>query len=147
MFKDYCKTEPKSSSRLDKRTNKSYSRVKFSTLSSPVFNYYYDLFYLNGKKVVPGNLGELLTSQGLAYWAMDDGGKSRNNFYLNTDSYTLSEVELLIKVLKDNFDLNCTYHKRGEDRYRIYIKSDSMDKFRCLVTPYFHESMMYKLAV
>ena len=43
---------------------------------------------------------------------MDDGNKSRNNFYLNTDSYTLSEVELLIKVLKSNFDLNCTYHKR-----------------------------------
>ena len=78
---------------------------------------------------------------------MEDGCKSRNNFYLNTDSCTLNEVELLIKVLKSNFDLNCTYHIKRKGQYRIYILSDSMDKFRALVTPHFHESMMYKLAV
>ena len=62
-----------------------------------------------------------------------------------TDSYTFAEIQLLIKILKENFDLNCTYNKRGKDGYRIYIMTDSMDKFRSLVTPYFHESMMYKL--
>lgn len=77
---------------------------------------------------------------------MEDGTKRDNGFIFCTDSYTLSEVELLIKVLKQNFNLNCTYQK-NKDNYRIYIKSDSMNKFRSLVTPYFHESMMYKLAV
>jgi len=78
---------------------------------------------------------------------MDDGSKSRNNFYLNTDSYSLSEVQLLIKVLKENFNLNCSYHLKRKDQYRIYIKIDSMDKFRSLVTPHFHDLMMYKLTV
>lgn len=78
---------------------------------------------------------------------MDDGNKKENGFYLNTDSYTLSEVELLIKVLKENFDLNCTYHEKGKNSNRIYIKVDSMDKFRSFISPYFHESMMYKLMV
>lgn len=74
--------------------------------------------------------------------------KRKNGFIFCTDSYTLSEVELLIKVLKENFDLNSTCQKvTGKDQYRIYIKSDSMNKFRSLITPYFHESMMYKLAV
>jgi len=79
---------------------------------------------------------------------MDDGNKHRTHFYLNTDSFSLDDTLLLIKVLKENFDLNCTSQKvTGKDQYRIYIKSDSMNKFRSLITPYFHESMMYKLAV
>jgi len=148
LFKDYCGTKPKYNVRKpDKRTDKIYSQVYFNTYALPCFNYYHDLFYVEKVKRIPLNIGELLTPKGLAYWSMDDGNLCRNNFILCTDSYTLSEVELLIKVLKDNFDLNCTYHKKGKDGYRIYIKSDSMEKFRSLVTPYFHESMMYKLIV
>lgn len=145
LFKDYCKTEPKSSSRFDKRVNKSYSRIKFSTLSSPVFNYYYDLFYLNGNKIIPVNLGELLTARSLAYWAMDDGNKTGTGFRLNTQSFTKDENLFLIKVLKDTFDLDCTINTHSKDLYRIYITTKSMPKFKDLVSPYFHESMMYKL--
>jgi len=98
-------------------------------------------------KSIPLNIGELLTPAGLAYWAMDDGGKyNKNNFILCTNSFTFEEVQLLIKVLKENFDLNCTIHKTNEVQYRIYILKDSMEKFRALVTPHFHESMMYKLS-
>jgi hypothetical protein len=91
------------------------------------------------------NIGELLIARGFAYWAMDDRAKKGHGFILCTNSYTFSEVELLIKVLKSNFDLNCTIHKQGEDLHRIYILPDSMDKFRSLVPPHFHSSMMYKL--
>jgi len=145
LFKDYCKTEPKSSSRFDKRVNKSYLRIKFSTLSSPVFNYYYDLFYLNETKIIPANLGELLTSRSLAYWAMDDGNRVGSGFRLNTQSFTKDENLFLIKVLKDNFDLDCTLQIHSKNLYRIYILSKSMSKFKVLISPYFHESMMYKL--
>ena len=107
LFSSYSNMkEPKQHEYLDKRTNKIYYSIGFATYSLPCFNYYYKLFYLNGVKVIPLNIGELLTPVGLAYWVMDDGGKSRNNFYLNTDSFSLDEVELLIKVLKENFDLN-----------------------------------------
>jgi len=91
---------------------------------------------------------------------MDDGSKVGPGFHLNTLSYTglrpaaqliirsaLSEVELLVKVLKENFDLNCSINKGGKDQYRIYIRTNSMEKFRSLVTPHFHESMLYKLTV
>jgi len=55
IFKDSCGTAPKKSVRYDKRTSKHYTRVKFSTLTSSLFNYYHDLFYSNGCKVVPNN--------------------------------------------------------------------------------------------
>jgi hypothetical protein len=148
LFKDYCGTGPKITDRLpDFRTGKVYTRITFQTYSLPCFNYYYDLFYVDKVKRIPNNIGNLLTPIGLAYWAMDDGYKIGSGFILSTNSYTLSEVELLIRVLKENFDLNCSYHTKTKDQYMIYIKSDSMDKFLSLVTPHFHSSMMYKLAV
>jgi LAGLIDADG DNA endonuclease family len=151
LFKDFCLSPPKRTNlKPHPRTGKIYSRIRFSTLSLPCFYELYSLFYPSGIKIIPSNIGELLTEIGLAYWAQDDGSKSRGNFYLNTDCYTLDEVKLLIKVLKDNFGLDCSYHSRGISstgvhRYRIWIKSNSMDKFIALVTPYFHDSMLYKL--
>lgn len=139
--------EPRHYEFLNKRTNKVYTSIDFHTYSLPCFNYYYDLFYVNGVKIIPLNISELLTPAGLAYWAMDDGTKHSNGFDLSTHSFSLTEVKLLIKVLKENFDLNCTYHKKAKEQYSIYIKTDSMNKFRALVTPYFHESLLYKLKV
>ena len=43
-----------------------------------------------------------MTVEGLAYWAQDDGNKSGSGFYLNTQSFTLDENQLLIYVLKHN---------------------------------------------
>ncbi|RYE12107.1 MAG: hypothetical protein EOP45_23455, partial [Sphingobacteriaceae bacterium] len=56
----------------DRRTGKVYSTIAFKTRAVESLNYYYDLFYIydsNGKrrKVVPTNIGELLTSRSLAY--------------------------------------------------------------------------------
>jgi hypothetical protein len=51
----------------DKRTDKIYRSVYFNTFSLPCFNYYYELFYLDGLKIVPKNIGDLLTASGLAY--------------------------------------------------------------------------------
>jgi hypothetical protein len=147
LFGGYCQSEPKKSDRLpDKRTGKVYTRIQFITYSLPCFNYYHGLFYVDKVKTIPFNIGELITPIGLAYWAMDDGSKHDYGFILCTHSYSLSEVLLLIKVLKEKFDLNCTYPKNKKDQHRIYIKADSMDKFRSLVTPHFHSSMMYKLS-
>jgi hypothetical protein len=76
---------------------------------------------------------------------MDDGSKTGTGFRLNTQSYTKVENLLLIQILKDKFDLDCSLHLSGNNQQRIYIKTRSMLKFKDLVSPYFHESMMYKL--
>ncbi len=62
LFKSYCLSAPKTTNRLpDKRTGKIYTRVTFKTRSLPCFNELYDLFYPEGKKVIPSNIDELLT--------------------------------------------------------------------------------------
>jgi hypothetical protein len=53
---------PKITNRLpEKWTGKIYSRVTFTTRTFPCFKELYDLFYPEGKKVVPSNIGDLLT--------------------------------------------------------------------------------------
>jgi len=70
IFKFYISKDfkVKSKSFVEKRSNKTYNFVNFTTLTLPCFTYYRDLFYnSNNKKVVPSNINELLTPIGLAY--------------------------------------------------------------------------------
>jgi hypothetical protein len=70
LFKPFLSNEFKLKSRsfIDKRTNKIYSSVSFSTLTLSCFTHYKELFYNSkNKKVVPLNIKNLLTPRGLAY--------------------------------------------------------------------------------
>jgi len=68
MFKPFLSKEfeAKSRSFIDKRTNKTYSSISFTTFTLPCFNHYRNLFY-NNKKIVPSNINQLLTPRALAY--------------------------------------------------------------------------------
>jgi hypothetical protein len=88
----------------------------------PCLNYYHYLFYKNKIKIIPKNIGELLTPVGLAYLIMGDGiyikGKGVR---ICTDSYIKEDVELLAEVLSLQFGLSCTLHQSKANQYRIYI--------------------------
>jgi hypothetical protein len=131
LFKPYCKSSYKVRKTFDKRTNKFHDKIYFNINTLPIFNKFYELFYLDGVKV-PKKIGDLLTPIGLAYWAMHDGNKTCFGFRLNSQSFTLEEIQLLIQVLKENFDLNCTIHRHNKktQQYRIYISSNSMNQFK-----------------
>lgn len=104
LFKSYCLAAPKTANRLpDKRTGNIYTRITFRTFSLPCFNELYNLFYLEGVKIIPSNIGELLTGLSLAYWLSDDGTfvKGRDIVIISTESYSESDVDLLITVLSN----------------------------------------------
>ena len=151
LFYDYFSSLSKFSSLLDKRINKVYYSVTANTRQFPIFNYYHSLFYNSeGKKIVPSNIGDLLSPRGLAYRLIDDGYCDRYTIYLCTDSFTIEEVELLIKVLYSNFGLVATLQKRDTiarktRRVRFSGKAENLNLFRSLVLPYFISSMTYKL--
>lgn len=69
-----------------------------------------------------------MTPRGLAYWIMDDGYKSKNGFYLCTESYSLEENEKLKNILNFKFDLDCGVHKHTNG-YRLYIFSGDIIDF------------------
>lgn len=85
IFKSYCTIDytPYSKLFVDKRTNKSYSSISFTTMQLPCFNEYKNLFYALNVKKVPDNIYELLTPRGLAYWIQDDGSRQGAGLHLS----------------------------------------------------------------
>lgn len=78
---------------------------------------------------------------------MDDGGADRSGYIFHTNNFTHTEVELLISVLKANFDLDCTKHKAKGNKPLIYVTSGSASKFKSLVEPYVIPHFAYKLVL
>jgi hypothetical protein len=147
LFKDFCKSPPFIINGVDKRPNRNpnYSAIKFNTRSLPCFNKLREMFYNEeGKKIVPENIGELLTARSLCYWFCDDGYKTVSGLYLCTESFTKEENELLVKVLKDKFNVICSVHKHTNG-HRVHISSKSKIHFISLIKPYILKIFEYKI--
>ena len=149
LFDSITTVSPKIVTRVDKRSNKTTESIRFWTRALPCLNYYHNIFYKDKVKIIPQNIGELLSEIGLAYWLMGDGfyRKDRGGVVLCTDSYTLKEVELLVETLVNKFGLSVSKHIRKKEVYRIYIHKKSIDALCGLVKPYFITSMLYKLGL
>src|SRR6202043_2793549 len=91
--------------------------IKFSTLSLPCLNNYYEFFYKDGKKIIPINISEFLTARGLAYLIMDDGGKSHyGQTIIHTRFYTKLEVELLQETIFKKFFFYSLFYKKKKKK-------------------------------
>lgn len=130
----------------DKRMGKVYKSIAFKTTKFNCLNEYHDLFYKNKKKIVPKNIYELLTVRGLAYWIMDDGGKSiYNQMILHTRAFTKKDVILLQAALKINFNLNSRLEEKEKNQWVIFIPVRQCVPLKDIVKPYIHDSMLYKI--
>ena len=74
----------------------------------PCFTELYDIFYINGVKVIPKNIYELLTPVAFAHLILGDGGLKSKGVYLCTDSYAIQSVVRLMNVLITRYELKCT---------------------------------------
>jgi hypothetical protein len=147
LFEIYCSSVPKTNSRFDKRTGKEYSRIRFQTRSLPCFGEFYNLFYYEGKKIIPRSLGDLLTPSGLAYFAMDDGTLTKDgSFYFCTDNFLVEDTKYFSSLLNTKFNLNTTLHRHGrEGQYRISVPKSKFNELVALIGPHIHSSMQYKI--
>lgn len=150
LFKPYLSKEFILKEKLftDKRTNKKYGSVSFTTLSLSCFNFYRSIFYdSNNLKIVPLEIKKLLTPRGLAYWIMDDGSIQNKGLHLNTYSFSHEDILRLKNTLENMFgdnSLKCSIHKHNKGE-RIYIWEESMDCLRNNITQFMHRDMLYKI--
>ena len=149
IFKDFVGTPPKATNRKpDIRTGKIYNSLQFKTLRYPFFSSYHDLFYLKGTKLLPKNINELITDIGLAFWIMDDGGLSTNGgLIIHTNSFTKLEVEILVNLLQDKFQLQCKPIIRNSNQWAINIPKKEMVNIQNLIKKYVHYSMKHKIGL
>lgn len=138
---DWVLTSPK----LLERTQS----VKFRTMSHPDLTALHNLFYPEGRKMVPNTITKLLrTPIALATWFMDDGAyRSLNTFTISTHCFVQrSEQYQLIQCLGENFGLQATLHYDGKG-HRLYIPSESGKKFKDIIRPYLVSCMRYKIGM
>lgn len=103
------------------------------------------LFYINKIKFVPSDIYSLLTPLAIAHWIMGDGSKRGRGLIFFTDSFTLTDVNRLIFVLQNRYNLNCGIVTIKKNAYRIVIKTDFRPLLRTIVLPHMHPSMLYKI--
>jgi hypothetical protein len=132
--------EIKNISRFDKRTEKTYHSVYFTMPSDQTLTEFYNMFYKFGKKTIPEDLS-LLTPLAIAIWFMDDGYKSKNGYYLSTNSFSSEDVNRIRKYLFNKYDIESSIDKEN----KIYIFSKSINCFNKLISEYIIEEMKYKL--
>jgi len=130
----------------DIRKGKIYKSLNFWTKSSPLLTEFYNIFYINKVKVVPNKFElSLLSPVALAHWIMQDGSRGTSKgLYICTDSFTQTEVKLLVDYITNRYKISCSIHK-SKGRYRIYILAKSVPLVREIVLPHMHQSMLYKL--
>lgn len=150
ILKNWCLKSPI-------RTQRSYHKnpgyklesFRFFTISHPEFTKLYRLFYKDGRKIIPQNIEEILTSPfSLAVWVMDDGSRNKKALFLNTQGFPISDQKRLQCCLEANFGLDSTlnvhsYYK-GRKYYRIRLTTKSTYSLFGLINRFLLPSMHYK---
>ena len=85
----------------------------------------------------------------LAFWIGDDGSfdKSKSRVILCTESFTLEEVERLINVLNDKWNLECYKIKRTNAGHRIAIPRRSLPILQSLLKDIMPPMMRHKIGL
>jgi len=101
ILKNISGSEPKS-----RKGNKNRIAYRFYTQQHPELTDLLNMFYINGKKVIPNvKINPMI----LAIWYMDDGSKCRkSDVYLNTQQFDLDDQKNTLfyqpKIERENLD-------------------------------------------
>jgi hypothetical protein len=136
-FREYVLTPPKP--RTGNGTRVAY---RFTTRSLSLFTSYHRWFYDNGKKRVPSDLE--LDSLSLAVWFMDDGSKSREAWYLNTQQFSVEEQVFLASLLKATFGIESALN-RDKQYFRLRISIQGTGLMSSLIASYVLPCLRHKL--
>jgi hypothetical protein len=133
---ELVRTPPKA-----RRSNGARIAYRFVTRSLPELTPYFRLFYGTGRKRIPElELAELT----LAVWFMDDGCRSRNAVYLNTQQYDEVSQRTLLRLLCDQWGIEGALN-RDKSYYRIRLSVAGTRKLARLIAPYLLPELRYKL--
>lgn len=152
----YCNQSiPKIGKKLSKK-GKIYKIIKFTTWTYTSFDWIYDLWYVNGIKIVPNNISDYFTPFALAIWIMDSSVKSSGGLkFISCFSYL--DSLLIIKVLQNKFGLKAVmlpvkthlpanvYNEDFSYQYYIYIPKEYMINLKNKVSDFIIPEMKYKI--
>ena len=160
ILKPLCKSAPVYSEVFDQRTQKTYQRWYFNTITHNCFEHYGNLFYTYDtktnrmRKEVPKNIKLFLTPRAIAYWYMDDGalkwlGKS-NAMRICTESFSEHGVYRLKSAISDLYSIETQLIRKTNQGlfvgYRLAINEKNSSSFCELIKPYLVDCMRYRVS-
>lgn len=112
-------------------------------------NYYYHLFYPEGKRSIPQEALLQLDDRGLAYWYMDDGKLTDYGCILCVGDVSESELSMMEGALMSRFGIRSHRQYRDEEHgiWDLAILAESRARFLDRVRPFVIPSMNYKLGL
>ncbi|NCO25096.1 hypothetical protein GW901_01030 [Candidatus Parcubacteria bacterium] len=147
ILRPWVFTEPKISYRYRENGERYVKSLWFRTIRHPLLTGFYELFYKNGKKIIPLDIDQYLDSLGMAVWVMDDGSLNQNKIDISTYSFIELEINLLLRVLDKKFGLNGNYYRDRDKGYRMYFNVKETEKLVEIIKPYIIDSMKYKITL
>lgn len=135
-LKKIVKSPPK-----ERKGNNGRIAYRFSTRQHHELTEIYHKFYQRKRKIIPKfKLNPLI----LAVWFMDDGNRTYQTYYLNTQGFDYVSQKKLVKMLRNQYGIKSALN-RDKEYYRIRIKQESAEKLRDIILDKIIPSMKYKL--
>ena len=133
--------------RIHPKTKQEYKYVRCQSKTLPELRKIREIFYPEGKKIVPLNLKQYLREPiSLAVWFMDDGYYYLRDKcgYLYLGNVSKTEADICCNALKDNFNLatKVLAKKKG---YALYFSRLEMLKLKDIISKYIIPSFRYKI--
>lgn len=137
--------------------NGKYPQVGIASKSSPTFKKLYDIFYPNGKKVIPTAIFDKFTAKSLTYLFMDDGYRIKSTSKGEVCSVGIAlcafsdlDLQTFCNFLEEKFNLHFTiqYHyNKYYDKYYpdIVLKRTDFSRFKELINPYLLSEFIFKI--
>ena len=144
--------------RKSKKIGETNPSIKFGTVAHPLFTKVYHEFYPNKIKIINKEILNEINSLALSIWFQDDGSYHHSNanngnvMKLATNSFSLSENNLIISWFKEKYNIICSIRNDKylvkeikQETYHLEFNKESRERMLDLIRPYVHESMKYKL--
>lgn len=130
-----------------KVNGKTHLVVYFTTAAHPDFLEFFNLFYLNKKKVVTRKILDKLTPFSMAVWYMDDGyyRRRRGRAQLSTNAFTYEENLIIQRYFEETWNLSCNIGNSDDGTHYIWLNTENTIKFFDIIKDYILPFFSYKI--
>ncbi len=148
ILNNFFQKKPEILTRTNLKFGKSYQYIRNQSYSGLEFGKLHQLFYVDGKRIIPNKISKLLKNPvSLAVWFMDDGYYYLRDriAYIYLPKLDPSSVNNLLTALNLNYGLSpqLKIKKRGE--YVLTFTVKDTKELMQIIKPYVIKSMSYKI--
>lgn len=127
-------------SEFHKKTQKTYTCIKFQSRADLLYTDLRSKWYKNGKKIVCEDIYKY-GADCLAVKFFDDGYNAKCGFSISMANFDEGSVKIFMDWIKTNFGISSNLHKGKA----VYIPSRYRERFIEIVKPFATSDVLYKL--